>query len=145
MKYSCSVEINKSMYEVIELWENEDNFHYWQDGFERIDLISGTKNSVGAVSKILIVQGKMKIALEETLLVYNLPQEKSARYVHKHMTNIQTTRFEKVNETTTRYISEVEYTQFNGLTLKIMAKLFPRKFKEQSQKWMIQFKDFAEK
>lgn len=132
------------MVEVIALWEDEANFEFWQDGFVSIELVSGVKNSVGAISHICIQQGKMKIELKETLLVNNLPLEKTARYVHKHMINTQTTRFEMVNEDVTRYISEVEYTYFNGLTLKIMAKLFPNKFKAQSQKWMLQFKKFAE-
>lgn len=144
MKYRCSVLINKPIDEVVKLWEDESNFHQWQDGFQSIELISGEKNKEGAVSHILIQQGKMKIELKETVLVNDLPKEKTAKYVHKHMTNTQTTRFLSSSNSATEYISEVEYTQLNGITLKIMAKLFPGKFKAQSEKWMEQFKGFAE-
>ncbi len=144
MKYNCSIKINKPLEEVVKLWEDESNFHFWQDGFQSIELISGNKNEEGSVSQILIQQGNMKIELEETILVNNLPKEKTAKYVHKHMTNTQTTKFVAVDENNTEYISEVEYTKFNGITLKIMAKLFPEKFKSQSEKWMNQFKVFTE-
>ena len=144
MKYNCSIKINKPLIEVVELWTDENNFYNWQDGFQSIKLTSGNKNEIGAVSQILIQQGKMNIELTETILVNNLPEERTAKYVHVHMTNTQTTRFVAVNDNITEYISEVEYTQFNGLALKLMAKLFPGKFKAQSEKWMVQFKVFAE-
>ena len=61
------------------------------------------------------------------------------------MTNTQTTRFLVIGKNKTQYTSEVEYKKFNGFMIKLIAKLFPTKFKEQSQKWMNQFKEFAEK
>ena len=60
------------------------------------------------------------------------------------MTNTQTSRFTAIDETTTRYISEVEYTKFNGIMIKMISKLFQGKFKGQSQKWMNNFKGFVE-
>lgn len=50
-----------------------------------------------------------------------------------------------IGQNKTQYISEVEYTKFNGFIIKLMAKLFPNKFKAQSQKWMNQFKKFTKK
>jgi len=144
MKYTCSVEINLPINKTVELWENEKNFKEWQDGFESIELLSGTPNTNGAKSKI-ILNGKRRIELIETIVNSDLPNEKTAVYEHIHMTNTQTTRFEKTSEHKTRYISEVEYTKFNGFMIKLMAKFFPSEFKEQSQKWMNQFKEFAER
>ena len=144
MKYTCSIEINLPISKVVQLWENEDNFKEWQDGFKSIEHLSGTPHSIGAKSKI-ILEDKRRIELLETIISTNLPEEKIALYEHIHMTNTQTTRFKKIDSHTTQYISEVEYTKFNGLMIKLMAKLFPSKFKAQSQKWMNQFKAFAEK
>lgn len=144
MKYTCTVDIDLPMNRVVELWTNEDSFKEWQDGFESIQLLSGTPNTKGAKSKI-IFNGKRRMELIETIIKSDLPKEKTALYEHMHMTNTQTTRFEPIAEHRTRYISEVEYTKFNGWMIKLMAKMFPGKFKEQSQKWMNQFKDFAEK
>lgn len=144
MKYRCTVEINKPIDEVVEIWNDENNFKHWQDGFDHIELMSGEHNAVGSKSKILIKQGKREIELTETILVSNLPEEKKALYEHIHMTNTQSSQFQDLGEGRTLYISEVEYTKFNGFALNILAKLFPGMFKKQSQKWMNQFKEFAE-
>ena len=143
MKYTCSVEIDLPIDKTVGLWENENNFGEWQDGFESIEHLSGTPNEKGAKSKI-VFNGKRRIELIETIISSNLPTEKTALYEHVHMHNTQTTRFEPIAEAKTRYISEVEYIKFNGFMIRLMAKLFPNKFKAQSQKWMNQFKDFAE-
>jgi uncharacterized membrane protein len=144
MKYTCSITINLPITKTVSLWKDENNFKEWQDGFKSIELLSGTKNTKGAKSKILF-EGKQKMELLETVITNDLPNEKIGLYEHVHMTNTQTSRFVAIDENTTQYISEVEYTQFNGFMIKVFAKLFPSKFKAQSQKWMNQFKVFAEK
>ncbi len=143
MKYVCKVNINLPLNQTVALWEDESKFEKWQDGFKSIEHLSGIPHTKGAVSKI-IFEDKQKIELLETIIISDLPNKKIALYEHIHMTNTQTTRFNAINSNTTEYISEVEYTKFNGVMIKIIAKLFPKKFKAQSQKWMNQFKEFAE-
>ncbi|MGH1433222.1 MAG: SRPBCC family protein [Lewinella sp.] len=143
MKYTCTIEINAPLEKVVSLWSNEKYFKEWQDGFESIKLLTGTPETQGATSRI-ILDGQQRIELIETILLANLPEEKIARYEHIHMTNTQASRFEALANSRTRYTSEVEYIKFNGLMIKLMAKLFPSKFKAQSQKWMDQFKAFVE-
>ncbi|GER59322.1 SRPBCC family protein [Patiriisocius marinus] len=144
MKYSCNVEIEAPLKQVVALWKNEKHFAQWQDGFKSMEHLQGIPNTVGAKSRIKLNQGKREIVLIETILENNLPVEKSALYEHLHMSNTQTSRFEYIDDTHTRYISEVEYVKFNGFVPKLMSKLFPKLFKKQSQKWMNQFKVFAE-
>ena len=143
MKYTCSVEINAPIEKVVALWENKEYFKKWQDGFESIQHLEGIPNTIGAKSRI-VLQDKMRIELIETIISINLPEEKTALYEHIHMTNTQISRFETTKNGKTLYKSEVEYIKFNGLMIKLMAKLFPGKFKKQSQKWMKQFKTFVE-
>lgn len=145
MKYTCTVDIDLPIDKTVELWTDETHFKEWQDGFKSIELLSGTPDGTGAKSKIILDDGKRRVELIETIVNSDLPKEKRARYEHVHMTNTQTSRFEPISENKTRYISEVEYTNFNGFMIKLMAKLFPNKFKKQSQIWMNQFKEFAEK
>ena len=137
MKYTCTIEIKLPVEKVAELWNNKNYFKEWQDGFKSIERISGIPDTEGAKSKI-IFSDKQTIELTETIISSNLPEEKIALYEHIHMTNTQTTRFQAIDDQKTLYVSEVEYTQFNGLMIKLMAKLFPGKFKAQSQKWMKQ-------
>ena len=143
MKYTCSTIINAPIDTVVSLWNDPQYFQEWQDGFQSITLLNGKANEIGSKSKIILKDG-MQIELIETIIINELPKEKKALYEHKHMINTQNSRFEIVDEDKTRYISEVEYIQFNGLMIKLMAKLFPGKFKNQSQKWMDQFKAFVE-
>jgi len=143
MKYTCQIKINAPLDKVINLWQDESNFKYWQDGFESITHLEGIPHTTDAKAKILL-NDKQRIELIETIISNNLPTEKVALYEHVHMTNTQTTRFEVIDNQTTLYISEVEYIQFNNWMIKLIAKLFPGKFKAQSEKLMIQFKVFAE-
>jgi uncharacterized membrane protein len=144
MKYSCSIEINAPIDKVVSLWENEDYFKEWQEGFERIEHLEGTPHTNGAKSKIILNQ-KVRIELLETIISNDLPKEKIGLYEHIHMTNTQASRFETLSNGNTLYTSEVEYTKFNGFMIKMMAMFFPSKFKEQSQKWMEEFKLFVER
>ena len=144
MKYRCTVDIELDIDAVAKLWADERHFKEWQDGFQSIERLTGLPGAVGATSKILYQQGSQRMELTETILSNNLPKEKKALYEHVHMTNTQTTRFERITATKTRYISEVEYIKFNAFMPKLMAKLFPGMFRKQIQKWMNQFKAFAE-
>lgn len=143
MRYICEIDIHLPIDKTVELWKNPDYFKNWQDGFERMEHISGQPETKGAKSKIYF-NGKRKMELLETIITSDLPNAKIALYEHIHMTNTQASRFEAIGPNKTKYISEVEYTNFNGLLIKLMARLFPGKFKQQSQKWMEQFKAFAE-
>lgn len=144
MKYTCTINIDLSIDQVVKLWEDENHFCKWQDGFQTIETLEGQAGAVGSKSRIIYQQGKRKMELTETIITNKLPLEKKALYEHIHMTNTQTTRFERISGNKTRYISEVEYTKFKGFVPNLMARLFPGMFRKQSQKWMQQFKEFAE-
>jgi len=100
MKYTCSVDINLPIEKTVALWENE-NFKEWQDGFKSIEHLSGTPNSKGAKSKI-VLQGKRRIELLETIISEDLPKKKTTLYEHIHMTNTQTTRFKAIDPNKTQ-------------------------------------------
>lgn len=127
------------------LWADPNYFDQWQDDFQSVEMLEGKPGAVGAKSKLTYGHGKKKLELIETIISNNLPDEKTALYEHVQMTNTQTTRFEKLSDHLTRYTSEVEYTDFYGFVPNLMARIFPGVFKKQSQKWMDQFKVFAEK
>ncbi len=144
MEFTCSVEINLPRARVIELWLNPDNYKYWMDGFEKIEHRSGERGTVGAVSKIYFKQRNNDMELREVILVNELPDVFKARYEHVHMTNTQTVRFESLEPHLTRYTSEIEYTEFHSIIPKLMSWLFSGMFKKPVQKWLNQFKAFAE-
>lgn len=145
MKFTCSTVIDVPIQDVIKLWAEENNYKKWQDGFVSIELQEGIKGTIGAKSLIILQQGSRKMELIETILSNNLPYEKKALYEHLHMDNTQITKFIDLDNFQTKYISEIDYFNFKSFLPKIMAFLFPGIFKKQVQKWLDNFKKFAEK
>ena len=76
MKYTCTVEIELPIDQVVTLWANEDHFSKWQDGFQSITLLEGVKGQPGAKTLIRFQQGKRSMELTETILINDLPIEK---------------------------------------------------------------------
>jgi len=140
MKFTCSIDINKNANVVSELFLNPDNLKHYQDGFKSKTLISGSSGHIGAKSKMVYE----KLELIETIIKNDLPNEFIGLYEHKHMTNTMKVQFVPIEENKTRYISEIEYTKFNGFVINVIARLFPNMFKKQVQKWQSQFKTYVE-
>jgi uncharacterized membrane protein len=144
MKFTCQVEINLPIEKVIPLYQNVDNLKHWQDGFISYKHVSGNPGKKNAKSKFEYQIGKRKIELIETIIINDLPHQFSGLYETKEMTNTMTNSFEEADTNKTLYTTHIEYTQFNGLMPKLMAKLFPGMFRKQTQKWLNQFKEFVE-
>lgn len=144
MQFTCKVSIKKPINELISLWLDESNFKHWQDGFISLELIEGKKGELNSKSKITLQQGKHSMELIERIMVNDLPRERKSFVEHKHMNNIQTVSFNALSEEETECVSVIEYTEFKHLIPRIMAVLFPSMFKKQVQKWLDQFKQFAE-
>lgn len=144
MKFSCSTVIDVPIQIVISLWADENNYKEWQDGFVSSELIEGIKGEQNSKVLIKLQQGKQNIELLETIISNNLPIEKKALYEHIHMDNTQTTRFFDLGNNKTKYISEIDYFNFKSFIPKMMAFFFPGMFKKQVQKWLDNFKIFAE-
>ena len=140
MKFTCSVEINQPKAYVAEIFSDSSLLKHFQDGFKEKEHLGGVPGEAGAKSKMIYE----KLELIETIIRNDLPDEFIALYEHKHMTNTMKVNFESLSENVTCYTSEIEYTKFNGLMIKFIAKLFPSMFKKQALKWMNQFKVYVE-
>ena len=144
MKFTCSVNIHCSIEKVVDLFKDPRYLKDYQDGFIRKELISGIEGEVGSVAKMYYKNGKQEMIITETILVSNLPEEFIGSYHHKHMDNTMRCNFKIIGDNHTLYISSIEYTAFRGFMPKILAFLFPGMFKKQVQKWLNNFKEFAE-
>ena len=144
MKFSCHVDIKLPKAKVVELFNNPDNLKEWQDGFVKMEHISGEQGQVGSKYMMHYQMGKRKMEIEETILVNKLPDEFTGVYEHIHMSNTMQSLFEEIDNETTRYSANIHYTRFSGFMPKLLAFIAPGMFKKQVQKWMNQFKAFAE-
>lgn len=144
MKFVCRVVIDAQIEKVISLFGNKDNLSKWQDGFISLEHLEGTPGTPGAKSRLVYQTRGKQIELIETIIKNELPREFIASYEADTMRNTMKNTFSNIDIHQTEYIAEVEYTKFNGLIPKLMAKLFPGMFKKQTQKWLNQFKEFVE-
>ncbi len=142
MKFTTTIDINKPIDKVIELFDNADNMSQWMEGLQSFEHISGTPGQAGAQSKLKFVMGKREIEMIETITVHHLPDELTGTYEAKGVFNIVKNKFVKLSETQTKYITENEF-QFKGF-MKVIAFIMPGAFKKQSIKLQNDFKRFAE-
>lgn len=143
MKYSSEIEINLPVKKVVELFNNPDNLKLWQPGLQSFQHLSGTPGEPGAKSKLHYIMGKRDIEMIETITVNNLPDEFSGTYEAKGVWNEVKNCFIPLDENRTLYRCENEF-QFSGF-MKIIGFLMPGAFKKESYKYLVQFKEFAEK
>lgn len=145
MKHSGSIEINQSLKKVTELFADPNNLKEYQDGFIKKELISGKEGEVGAVSKMFYKHGNHEMELEETITKNDLPNTFEASYHHKHMDNTMKCNFTALDENITKYEFEYEYTRIDWIMPRLMSILFPGMYTKPAEKWLRQFKEFAEK
>lgn len=141
MKYEVEVSINLPLSKVIQLFDNEENLFKWQPELMSFEHVSGEKGEVGATSKLRYKMGKREVDMEETITVKNLPKEFSGTYEAKGVWNEVRNYFEEIDGTT-KWTSVCHF-KFKGF-MKLMAFVMPGAFKKQSQKYLDQFKVFAE-
>ncbi|MGB5417778.1 SRPBCC family protein [Algibacter sp.] len=141
MKFVCNININKSINEVVAHFEDPESLKQSQKDFIRMEHLIGNKGETGAKTKLVY----KKFDLIETIIQNTLPDAFYAKYEHKSMTNTMRTSFIVLNENKTKLTTEIHYTQFKGLFLKLISKLFPSLFKKQVDKWLERFKIYCEK
>jgi len=144
MKYVTEIIINTPREEVIKKLDNVENMKDWQRGLVNYEVIKGDPGSKGAQMKLEYQMGKRNMVLTETITKRNFPTEFHATYDTKGVHNIQYNYFQEIDAHTTRWISESEF-RFSSFGMKIMSWLMPGIFKKQSQKYLNDFKNFAEK
>ena len=142
MQYKNEILIHLPISKTVELFDNPDNLKHWQPGLQSFEHLSGTPGQPGAKSIIKYDMNGRKMELLETITVRNLPHEFSGTYETKGVFNIVKNFFYPKGENQCLIVSECEF-QFSGF-MKILAFLMPGMFKKQSQKFLEQFKNFAE-
>lgn len=145
MKHSGNIKIHQPLAKVAQFFADPQYLKEYQDGFIKKELIQGEKGTVGAISKMYYRHGNRDMVLIETITKNELPHTFEAHYSHKHMDNTMKCNFIALNEHTTQYEFEYEYTRINWVMPRLMAILFPSMYRKPAEKWLQQFKTFVEK
>ena len=94
MKYTVSIDINKPLGEVVELFDNPENLKHWMKGLQSFEHLSGTPGQPGAKSKLVFQTGSRRLEMIETVTSRNLPKEFSGTYEAGGVFNIVSNYFE---------------------------------------------------
>lgn len=143
-RFTCIVDIDLPRDRVIELFDDPGNMKHWQDGFESFEHVAGNPGETGAQAIIRYNMRGKKFELLETVIKRDVPREFHGTYEGDWGKNSMDNYFEEIGQTKTRWRAEVEYTQVNSLMMNIMNFLMPGMARKQTQKWLNQFKVFAE-
>ncbi|MBN1339614.1 MAG: SRPBCC family protein [Bacteroidales bacterium] len=142
MKYTVDTVVNLPVEKVVKLFDNPENNFKWMEGLLGMESLSGTPGQPGAKSKLRFQMGKKEMEMTETLLKRNLPQELTFSYEAKGVYNIVKNRFESLPGNKTRVINDQEF-RFSGF-MKFIAPFMKKAFVKQSEKYLQDFKRFAE-
>jgi hypothetical protein len=142
MKYTSEIMIDLPRDRVIELFDNPDNLAKWQEGLQSFEPLSGTPGQPGAKSKLTFEINGRKLEMIETILVRNLPDEFTGTYDARNVHNVVRNLFYEDGPNRTRFVSENEFV-FSGI-MKVVALFFGSSFRKTSDKYMQDFKKFAE-
>jgi carbon monoxide dehydrogenase subunit G len=143
MKFYNEVEINQPIEKIISLLEDPSSFPKWYPGFTSMEPIDGPLGQEGSTALWKFKTAGIKVELIERITKRNLPHELHFTYTGKGLVNIQENYFTTTGVNGTKWILTSEYS-FTGAT-KLFAWMMPGIFKKQTQKFLEQFKAFAEK
>lgn len=143
MKYSCEVEIDLNIDQVIKLFDNPENLREWQPALLSFEPLSGKPGYPGAKSRLKFKIANQDIEMIETVTVRNLPHEYSGTYDSKGVFNIVKNSFTALSPTRTRFVSDQEF-RFSGF-MKAVGLMMPDLFKNTSRQYLQNFKEFAER
>ena len=84
ISYENEILVNKPASESWAVMSDESNLPKWITGFKRTELVSGTANTVGAISNVYVDEGGKEMMMQETIIAMQL---------YKHMGMTFTTDF----------------------------------------------------
>ncbi len=146
MKYTVCVEINKPLQEVLDVFLDPTQAQYWMEGLEEMKHESGTQGEVGSKSTLTFSMNNRTITMTETIVSKQLPEEMTFEYddLSGKVYNIVRCEFEAIDEYKTEYRT-VNTFEFKGFVMKTFGFLFPSMFKNQSKKYLQNFKNHVER
>lgn len=144
MKFTTEIIIDMPLMECIKKFYNAENMKHWQRGLVSIEHVSGVPGMVGSKMKLVYKIGKSTMEMIETVSHSRLPNEFHGTYSVKGIDNLQENYFVETENGSTKWTSISDFLPLNFNT-RAMLWLMPKAFKKQSIRYMLDFKNFAEK
>ena len=143
MKYTTQIIINLPRKRVIELFDSMDNMYKWQPGLKNHEFVEGAPGEAGSKTRLVYDSRKGELAMLETIIKKNLPEEFHATYEARGVYNEMVNYFSEEGPDKTIWKTYSVF-KFRGV-MAIMARFMSLAFKKQTMVSMEQFKQFCEK
>lgn len=140
MTFRYETVIMRPLPDVIRLFRNRELQSKWQRGLlsnETLPIKDGKAQYL-----LMYSLGRRKLKMTETILQDNLPSSYVVHVQIKGAQHTATHSFYVLQDTSTKWLSEVEYS-FTGL-MKLLARMMKKEFQQQSFMYTQAFKGFAE-
>ncbi|WP_422359710.1 SRPBCC family protein [Reichenbachiella sp.] len=140
--YECEVTVNKPAAEAWAVMSDESRLAEWLEGYKNGELVSGEKNTVGAVSNIYVEENGEEMVMQETITAIEPNRLMAMTFTMDFMNmDYQITLEEKDGQTIVRTQSLVTG---NGLMNQSVVSFFPSMMKEQEEKNLSNLKQLVE-
>lgn len=142
VSYECEVRVNKPAGEAWAVMSDESKLSQWIEGYIRGELVSGTRNAVGAVSNIYVEENGEEMVMQETITGLEINKLMAMTFTMDFMDMDYEISFEEDNGKT--IIRSKSVTRGNGIMAKIIISFMPDSMKKQEEKNLATLKRLIE-
>ena len=143
MHYIVDITIDLPRDKVVALFADPGNMPKWQEGLLSAEPLDGTPGQPGSRTKLVFQMGNRQVERIETITLRELPHTFEGTYETDGVFNVVKNRFHEISPEQTRWESENEF-RFTSMFMKLMGVAMKGAFPKQSQKYLADFKAFAE-
>lgn len=143
LRYTNEIVIDCPLEQVASVFSDKDQIGDWQRGFVSLKVTSGLPGANGSTAELLYLNRGKEMTMTETITDNGLPHHFHGRYDMPSIRNVQRNFFEALNDGSTRWRSETEF-QFAHWSMRILGRCMPGMFRNTSQRFMDDFKDWIE-
>lgn len=143
MKFTSQVAIDRPRKRVLELMTDTNNISHWQQGVRSIELLSGSRDQVGARSRVVFEMRGVRLEMIETVVQHRPPDLFASTFVARGVKNLVENRFYEDQAGRTRWVMDNTF-EFSGM-MSVLAVLIHDYVTKQTLESMSRFKMFAER
>lgn len=142
VSYECSIEVDKPAKECWSVMNDESKMSKWILGYKRMEHVSGTPNTVGAVSNVFVDDNGEEMVMQETITTIQENEKMGMVFSMDFMEMDFEINFDEKDGKTT--ITTISTTEGNGMVAKSMMAFMSGMMKEQEMKNLSNLKKVIE-
>ena len=142
VNYESKIAVNKPAKEAWAVMSDEANLPKWIKGFKKTELVSGTANTIGAVSKVYVEEEGQETIMKETITDIKLHEKMAMKFSMDFMDMDYEMNFKEKDGKTT--ITTNSTTYGNGLFAKSIVSFIQGAMKTQEDENLNNLKKLIE-